>query len=78
MRDGAPLTGPLRALLACVLLAASTGAAEPETLRAAARGRFLVGCAVTPAQLDDPALAALVGAQFDALTAENAMKPDAL
>ena len=36
------------------------------------------GAAVTPAQLQDPAIAAFIGRQFSVLVAENAMKPEAL
>jgi endo-1,4-beta-xylanase len=48
------------------------------TLRHAAGDRLLVGAAVTPNQLDDPKLTKVLAAQFNSLTAENVMKPDAL
>ncbi|MBV9850239.1 MAG: endo-1,4-beta-xylanase, partial [Armatimonadetes bacterium] len=53
-------------------------AAPSQSLRQAAAGHFLIGTSVSPYQLDDPATAALIAAQFDCLTAENAMKPSSL
>lgn len=50
----------------------------PQTLRVAARGRFLIGTAIMSRQLDDPKLATLVAEQFDCLTAENELKPRSL
>lgn len=49
-------------------------------LRDAFRGKFLIGTAVSSRLLQgqDPATEALVRRHFSALTAENAMKPDAL
>jgi endo-1,4-beta-xylanase len=52
--------------------------AAARSLRQAAKGRFLVGTAVSSRQLDNPALAALVAEQFDCLTAENEFKPVSL
>ncbi|QEH38514.1 Endo-1,4-beta-xylanase A precursor [Aquisphaera giovannonii] len=49
-----------------------------ETLRHAARGRFLVGAAVSSWGLNDPKVAGLVASQFDSLTAENEFKPASL
>jgi alpha-N-arabinofuranosidase len=51
-----------------------------EPLKDAFRGKFLIGAAVGTHVLrgQDPATEALVLRHFDALTAENAMKPDAL
>lgn len=46
-----------------------------EALRQAAKGRVLVGAAVSSRQLDNPDLAALVAREFDVLTAENEFKP---
>ena len=54
---------------------AADAATRPVTLRRAAQGHFLVGCAVMAHDLDDPNLAALIAAQFDCLTPENEMKP---
>lgn len=42
---------------------APAGAAPPTTLRQAA-GHFLIGAAVSPAELADPATGPLVAAQF--------------
>src|SRR4051794_3761724 len=49
-----------------------------EPLRLAVKGRFLIGAAVSARRLDDPRLAALIGQQFDCLTAENEFKPGGL
>jgi endo-1,4-beta-xylanase len=49
--------------------------AASRTLREAAKGRFLIGTAVSTRQLDNPAAAALIAAQFNCLTAENEFKP---
>lgn len=46
-----------------------------QTLRQAAKGKMLVGCAIMSSALDDPAHAKLIASQFDAITAENEMKP---
>ena len=68
------------ALTACTTHAADEGAAanKPagETLRQAAKGHFLVGCALMTDQLDNPAFAKLVAEQFSSVTPENEMKPD--
>lgn len=55
----------------------ATPADDPAspTLRQAAKGRFLIGTAVGARQLDNPALAALIGEQYDCVTAENEFKP---
>ena len=45
-----------------------------ETLRHAAKGRFLAGAAVMSRQPQDPKLAALVAKQFHCLTGENEFK----
>lgn len=47
----------------------------PQTLRQAAKGRFLVGAAVGSRRLDDPKVAELLAREFDCLTAENEFKP---
>jgi endo-1,4-beta-xylanase len=57
---------------------AATADASADTLRHAARGRFLIGAAVNSRQLDNPELAAMVADQFDCLTAENEFKPRSL
>jgi endo-1,4-beta-xylanase len=67
----------------------STGTSAPQgnpdtsrvaPLKDAFKGKFLIGTAVSTNVLrgQDPATEALVRRHFDALTAENAMKPDAL
>jgi endo-1,4-beta-xylanase len=48
------------------------------TLREAAKGRFLIGAAVSSRQLADPEMAAFVAEQFDCLTADNEFKPISL
>ncbi|MDG3005403.1 endo-1,4-beta-xylanase [Paludisphaera mucosa] len=55
-------------------------AVDPEagTLWQAARGRLLIGAAVSSRQFDDAGLAALIAEQFDCLTAENEFKPMSL
>src|SRR5688500_20384412 len=55
-----------------------TSATGGATLRQAAGERLLMGTAVSPRQLEDPKLAKLIAGQFNSLTAENDMKPDAL
>ncbi|HEX3868894.1 MAG TPA: endo-1,4-beta-xylanase [Pirellulales bacterium] len=45
------------------------------TLRQAAGGKPLIGAALMSSQLEQPALAQLVAAQFDCITAENELKP---
>ena len=76
------LTAAVGAGVLALLSARSPASADSSpaatTLREAAQGHFLVGCAVQSADLDDPKQAALVASQFDCLTAENEMKPDAL
>jgi endo-1,4-beta-xylanase len=56
-------------------LAAATFGQEPKTLKGAARGRFLMGVAVNPSTMSNPAAAALVAQQFDCITPEGAFKP---
>ncbi len=51
--------------------------AAPVTLRRAAGGHPLMGTCLMAYQLDKPALADLVAAQFDCVTPENELKPDA-
>ncbi len=73
--SGAPPGG----YLACEEVRATAGDdAAPRSLREAAKGRFLVGTAVSSRQLDNPPLAALIAEQFDCLTAENEFKPISL
>lgn len=57
-----------------------TLAAEPTSTSLAklAESHFLIGCALEPAELDNPAQVALITSQFNALTAENCMKPESL
>lgn len=50
----------------------------PTTLRAAARGDLRIGTAVMARHLDTPPHATLIAEQFNALTAENEMKPGML
>lgn len=52
--------------------------AKKTTLRDAARGRFLVGTAVSHRQIDDKKDATLISTQFDCMTAENEFKPSLL
>jgi len=67
----------LGAASAAAAVAQQSGASA-VTLRHAAGERLLIGAAVAPHQLDDPKLTQLLAAQFNCLTAENVMKPDAL
>ena len=57
---------------------AQQNGASAVTLRQAGGDRLLIGAVVAPHQLDDPKLTQLLAAQFNCLTAENVMKPDAL
>ena len=79
------MTAPRLARRACLAaLAATAGCAPrppapvpaPPTLAAAYRGAFLVGAALNPDQFSgrDSAGAALVAAQFNSVTPENALK----
>lgn len=52
-----------------------TDDAVSPTLREAAKGRFLIGTAVGTRQLGNAELAALIGEQYDCVTAENEFKP---
>src|SRR5687768_11251434 len=65
-------------LAACGAVRANDKADTKATLRQAAGDRLLIGAAVMPHTLEDPARAKLIAAQFNSLTAENDMKPDAL
>ncbi|MDG3007920.1 endo-1,4-beta-xylanase [Paludisphaera mucosa] len=58
--------------------AVATALPEGETLRQAAKGRFLIGAAVSSRQLGDPKMADLIARQFDSLTADNEFKPISL
>lgn len=57
-----------------------TGSASVPPLKDAFKGKFRIGTAVSTRVLEgrDPATEALVLRHYDAFTAENAMKPDAL
>jgi endo-1,4-beta-xylanase len=57
-----------------LFMAAGAFGQEARTLKAAARGRFLMGVAVRPSTMSDPAAAALVAEQFDCITPEGAFK----
>lgn len=48
------------------------------TLRQAAKGKFIIGCAIMASSLGEPRHAALIAGQFDSITAENEMKPESL
>ncbi|WP_165234142.1 endo-1,4-beta-xylanase [Aquisphaera insulae] len=65
--------GPIRAVGQAVESPPASG-----TLRQAAKGRFLIGAAVSARGLADPRVADLVAAQYDVLTAENEFKPASL
>lgn len=71
----ASLAIALALLTPATLLAQTT---KPATLRDAAADRFLIGCAISFNHLSEPEHARLISTQFDALTAGNEMKPDAL
>ena len=62
------------------LTQAGPRAQEPKPLKDAFKGKFLIGTAVGTAVLQgqDAATGELVRRHFNALTAENAMKPDAI
>lgn len=65
-----------RAWTAALLLAGLAPLARPQsTLREAAGGRVLIGCAVGTQDLDNAPLARLVGEQFNCLTSDNQMMP---
>lgn len=66
----------LAACCCMTLLAGSRGASAHETLRDAAGDRFLVGAAIAPAILNDPAQRAMLVKHFSSITGENAFKPD--
>lgn len=51
---------------------------EIPALREESGERLMIGTAIMSSQLDDPARAALIASQFNCVTAENEMKPDAL
>jgi endo-1,4-beta-xylanase len=70
--SGAPAGG----YLACDEVRAEPAAdVAPRSLRQASKGRFLIGTAIMSRNLDNPALSALIGEQFDCLTGENEFKP---
>ncbi|MBQ3350487.1 MAG: endo-1,4-beta-xylanase [Thermoguttaceae bacterium] len=48
------------------------------TLKDKFAGKFDIGCAVTPFQFRNPELSAHIARQFNSLTAENCMKPEAI
>lgn len=67
--------------VACAGVALTTDAGEDTakpTLREAAGDKLLIGTALMSSSLDDPKLAELVASQFNAVTAENEMKPAAV
>ena len=49
-----------------------------QTLKDKFVGKFDVGCAVTPFQFRNPELSAHIARQFNSITAENCMKPEAI
>ena len=57
--------------------AAVTSTSKP-TLKQAAGPGLLIGCAVSAADLDQPARAQLIATQFNCITAGNEFKPDSL
>ena len=64
--------------LACLAQAVPSAAAEPLVpLKQAAGPNLLVGTCVSTDQFDDPAVVKLIDTQFDCLTPENQLKPDA-
>jgi endo-1,4-beta-xylanase len=65
-----------RGLLLCFALAVASRAEAPASLKEAYKGQFLVGAAVNAAQFtgQDARGAALVKAQFNSITPENALK----
>jgi endo-1,4-beta-xylanase len=65
-------------IAACAAVRANDKADAKTTLRQAAGDRLLIGAAVMPRTLEGPARAKLIAEQFNSLTAENDMKPDAL
>ncbi len=70
------------ALMICLLACAGVGSAEirqpMRTLREAAGSRLQIGVAVNTALLDDARYTGLIAAQFNSVTAENAMKPSSM
>jgi endo-1,4-beta-xylanase len=86
-RRFAPVRRALPLLLAAAALVGVAGTSSPgvqpttapsKSLRHVAQGHFLVGCAVRASELDDPEQAAFLAREFDAVTAENEMKPQHL
>lgn len=73
--DALPVAAGLLIVLA---VTAAAGPASAQTLRDAAEGRFLIGTAAEPYELDNPKYAKILARQFSSVTAENAMKPAAL
>jgi endo-1,4-beta-xylanase len=68
----------IRPPLSALALLCSCALAGAETLRSAADGRLLIGCAVAATDLDDPRLAALIADQFSCLTPEYDLMPEHL
>lgn len=58
----------------CVAALQAQETTNGPTLRQAAKGKFLIGAAIRPDQVSG-AIGDLIAAQFDSVTAENAMKP---
>ncbi len=78
-------TGPRRVLVAALLSVSLAGYAsagndgrtfaKTPSLKATLGGHFLVGAAIEPWELDEPADVTLLRKHFSSVTAENAMKP---
>jgi len=62
-------------LFSAAIFPANLGGQRAESLREATRGRFMIGAAVTAAQLDRPETADLILKQFNHLTAEYEFMP---
>lgn len=79
VRNGRRGVTPLAIALGAAVVA-TAAAPEPAAtpLREATRGRFLVGAAVSPRQIDDSRVANLIAREFDCLTAENEFKPQSV
>src|SRR5688500_194238 len=79
---GGPMKLSYRLLIIAVACCASgvvfAETSERPTLRQAAGERLLIGAAIMSHHLDDPRRAKLIAEQFNSLTTENEMKPDAL
>lgn len=74
------VTGGLAVAVVLMVAGAGIGAVQMSgpTLKEAAGGQFLVGAAIDSRQVEDPAYAKFIAAQFDAITAGNEMKPEGL